>query len=565
MRYYTLLCCLWLTWSGLVAQGPVWQAELDAVTAGIENIEANGRSFDQTLSLTEGGDELIFNTTITEKNGKSNEERFEFNLLDLDVRLLRREVKSKVMYLSVKTSNSQRMIKYFKNGEQENYRNLFMIAVNDAEAYRGLSDAFESLIKASKKDSKLDFSGMDFNQQLAFLKENIVSVKSDEDTYDQELVIGEPAYFVQVKTNHFTDKDNTASEAHLNLADLQGKSIKINVSGKKLQVRVGTKSNNRWIKNYEEGEFKSYSNSLEVLVNTTNEARNISGILKELITTARKMEKERFESLAGDASQRQEKLLSYVKDTKSGKGEYTQELAGDCVLQLTRESLAEKGSSAKEVFSFNLIDFEKKSATISSSASSLSVTLKSKDRMIQHLRDGELQSYRNSVEFYVDEVENAKVLSYLLSEQIGGCEGQASGKTFEGQTKEQLFEKATALILDVELSSYTYRQKLATEEGETCKLQFTQIKSTKNKDTEIFYDFSLSDINPKTIDFAISGKNLSLQLATRNNEKVIKEYKGNDDSDYTNRLQIYMDDVEETRLLIGLLTELTAQCADDGN
>ncbi|MEL6635267.1 MAG: hypothetical protein AAFW73_19090 [Bacteroidota bacterium] len=566
MSYYPLLCSLLLCWTALPAQSPGWQAELDHTAGLITTVEANGRSFEQSLSLVgEEAEELQFRTTITEKNGKSNEERFEFHLIDLNARLLRREVRGKVMYLTIKTDNNLRMIKYYRNDEQENYRNTFTIAVNDAEAFRVLSDAFEALIKAGQQQSKLDFSAMDFGQQLAFLQQNIGTVESDGDTYNQELVLGSPQYFLQFKTNEFTDKKNTAREAHLNLADLSSKSVKINVVGKKLLVKLGADKNNRWIKNYEEGAFANYSNDLEVLVKTTAEARNIIAVLKELIPAATQLERERLAGMLTEGTGLAELIGSYVTKVSTGRAEYDQSLRGSCVLELTRETLAEKGASGQEIFTFNLIDFGKKSATVSSSANSLSVTLKAKERRIQHLRDGELQNYRNTVSLYVDEVDQAKVLAYLLNEQIDSCNAMAADHAYEGRSKEELFEQATALVLDVELSSASYQQTLATEEGETCKLQLTQIRSTKNKDIETLYDFSLSDINPKSIDFVISGKNLSVQLATRKREKVIKEYQGDDDSDYTDRIRIYTNDIEETRTLVGLLEELTRQCIEEGN
>ena len=565
MRYlFMLILCLtcWQT----QAQTNTLQEAFDKVVPEIREVEANGRSFEQKLSQpdAEYPSEILFETTITEKNGKSNSEQFEFNLIDFNTKLLRREVRSKVMFLVVKADKNQRMIKYYKNGEQENYQNQFYIAVNDAEEYRQLSEAFEALIKAAQKSKEMDYSTMDFSQQIQFLQEQISTVEVGEESHEQSLSSGTPAYLLTLQNKVIKSKGNEDYRQLFNLADLGEKSVKVKVTGKRLMVVMNIKGNHRWVQNFKDDEFDSYNNNLEILVNTTRQARQITSVLKVLIPEARRMEEESRKALASESTQQLEQLLAYVKDVENNSNSLTQKLSGECLLELSQEKTVGKDKSTKEVFSFNLIDFDPKNTSIESSSNSLSVRIKSKKKMVQYLRDGEVQSYRNSIDIYANDVEDAKTLAFLLAEQISTCLEANEAVNLENQSKEELFASATDLILDVEMSSYSYLQKLETEEGETCKLQFTQTKSTKNKDIEVLYDFSLSDIDPKTIDFVISGRNLSFEIATRNREKVIKEYEGDDRSNYTNRFQVYMDDLEKARQLISLLSELTTRCQNEG-
>ncbi len=540
------------------------QEAFETLASSLKEIESNGNTFEQKLELQESGSllDLAFETTIIDKKGKSNIERFEFNLIDLDPRLLRREVKSKTMFLTLKTDDSQKMIKYFENGEQENYRNYFSIAVDGVDDCRQLEELFETAIKTARKEESLDLSKMAFGEQLNFLKENIKTVKINDGEYDQVLVIGQPNYLLQLKVEDGTAKTSESTETKFNLADLLEKSIKINVSGKKLLVKVSTQNGKRWVQNYEEGKFKSYGSAVEFVTNNTTEARNISSALKQLISGARKQEKANMEALVKSDAERIKLLSDYITDVSTEKKEIKQDFEGDCIVKFSQTTLESNDKSIINEYAFNFIDFEKKKTSVQVSSSALSVKITGELKLVKYIKDGAIQNYRNNLSFEVAEIEDAKKLAFLLEQQIERCQEKANGKTLSGGTPETLLANCEKYISDIDLSSYTYKQKLEAVDNVPCKLQMTQTKSDKNKDTEVLFEFNLNDMNPKSIDFDISGKELSVKLYTKNKEKVIKRYLGDEKSDYVDNLEIFMDDVESTRNLIGLFKELVNACAE---
>jgi len=556
---FSLLCI-----GTALAQEKFSSEEFETIASALKEIESNGNTFEQKLELQETGSllDLAFEANTIDKKGKSKMTRYEFNLIDLDPRLLRREVKSKTMFLTLKTDDSQKMIKYFENGEQENYRNYFSIAVDGVDDCRALEELFESAIKKARKEESQDLSKMAFGDQLNFLKENIKTVKINDGEYDQELLIGEPQYLLELKIEDGTEKTAESRALKFNLADLLEKSIKINVSGKKLLVKASTQNGKRWVQKYEDGEFKSYGNAIEFVVNNTTEARNISKVLKQLISGARKLEKANMEGLAKSDAERLQLLSEYIKDVSTEKKEIKQDFEGDCIVKYSQTTLESNDRSVISEYAFNFIDFEKKKTSVQVSSSALSVKIESGLKLVKYTKDGNAQSYRNNLSFVVAEIEDAKILAYLLEKQIESCQEKEKAKTVNGGTPETLLANCEKYISDIELSSYTYKQKLEAVDNVPCKLQMTQTKSDKNKDTEVLFEFNLSDMNQKSIDFDVSGKELSVKLYTKNKEKVIKRYLGDEKSDYVDNLEIFMDDVENTRNLIALFKELVNACIE---
>ena len=87
------------------------------------------------------------------------------------------------------------------------------------------------------------------------------------------------------------------------------------------------------------------------------------------------------------------------------------------------------------------------------------------------------------------------------------------------------------------------------------KLRLTIKEIKDQKSTEYIYEFNLSDINPNSLGYDISGKKLSVDLITNYNSKVIKIYKNGEIQNYSNQMNIYVADIEIARNIILALKE----------
>ena len=81
-------------------------------------------------------------------------------------------------------------------------------------------------------------------------------------------------------------------------------------------------------------------------------------------------------------------------------------------------------------------------------------------------------------------------------------------------------------IQNIDLPDDQYEQKLEVKDEGICKMSFTRVETdNKGASDEYVYDFIMSDIHPGSSKFSVKGKNISINLVTGGNEKLIKPYK----------------------------------------
>ncbi len=80
----------------------------------------------------------------------STEEKYEFSILDINVKNLSVRVSGPQLSVLVETKAKDSYIKYTKNNEQQNFVNDFEIIAEDIDQARNIIAAFSSAIEKSK-------------------------------------------------------------------------------------------------------------------------------------------------------------------------------------------------------------------------------------------------------------------------------------------------------------------------------------------------------------------------------------------------------------------------------
>lgn len=147
----------------LFCQSPA--PEGDLVVKGVEETSLDGIF---TESATVSVEEIIYNqqlvsieddsckweyTLTTEGKKKTEEEVFQFNLGDLDHRQIDFNIKKTRVGINIPTSQKQKIIKYFKDGEPDNYQKEILIYANGVEPARAIMSRFKRAIEGCKDRS----------------------------------------------------------------------------------------------------------------------------------------------------------------------------------------------------------------------------------------------------------------------------------------------------------------------------------------------------------------------------------------------------------------------------
>ncbi len=89
-----------------------------------------------------------FNRTLTDKD--SEEEIFQFSLKDIDPQQIDFKISRKELGIYIETNDNEKLIKYFKDGEPDDYQDDFLIYASSIEQARNIIESFKRAIEDCK-------------------------------------------------------------------------------------------------------------------------------------------------------------------------------------------------------------------------------------------------------------------------------------------------------------------------------------------------------------------------------------------------------------------------------
>ena len=545
MKYY---CCILL---GFLYSYPLTGQDNTSLTALLDQIktlvvEVPGKSntynqeltWDETLPY-----KIIFTTDITNKKGKTEEWVYELSLRDVDKNTIRNKTDKDLKIVPLIIDNRRKMIKVFKEGKQEKYRDKLEIAALNSDNAKSLEELLKQAVQIAQKVNPPGLP-VSFDDRMAWLRQHIVPLEVDGTTYDQAFE-QEEALSTMVTYTFSKQNDKSVEETWLlNLGDFKERTVKLEIKGKELQVKMQTNRNQKFVQYEKAGKQENYTNKVVFYVDDTDRGQMMVEVLREVVAEAVKMEKVRLPEIP-DLPTALDLLSAQITELEINGRQYTQTITPDCVTTLTRQETDTKGNTKEEKWRFNLADLSNK-VPIKVSGKGIHLDLTTgKHKLLQHFREGEMQSYSNKNKIRAKDVENAKWLAHVLPKAIQYCKTESPDDQFTAKGSNFDWIKQNIPELD------DLQQTLEKTDDAECKWQFSTVKSGK-KEIEETYEFNLYDLDPKTVDFKISGKTLAVQVFTRNKEDNIKYYKNGEPGNYKDNFLIQMDHIEKAREMMAV-------------
>jgi hypothetical protein len=133
----------------------VWadkQAALKFITENTGEIKNEGNEIKQKIELTNNDPcKISLNVTRTDDKGKATEELYEFALSDMNKALTAIKVSGKNIEVSLACKNKEKLVKVYKNGEQQAWGTEVKLLTNDVETARNMAEALKSAITLCEK------------------------------------------------------------------------------------------------------------------------------------------------------------------------------------------------------------------------------------------------------------------------------------------------------------------------------------------------------------------------------------------------------------------------------
>jgi uncharacterized protein YfcZ (UPF0381/DUF406 family) len=209
----------------------------------------------------------------------------------------------------------------------------------------------------------------------------------------------------------------------------------------------------------------------------------------------------------------------------------------------------EKGKTTNERFEFYVSDIDKNTIIRKTSGKKLFINLSinNNQKFIKHFKEDKLDSYTNYLEILLSSADAAQELENFFKAAIPLVN---SGEK-EWNTNTDALSWLKNNISKINSGPATFEQSFSFGERKDYLASFTVKKiDQKNVSTEGKYEFSILDINKRSLAVKVNGMQLSVSVETKGNDPYIKFTKNNEQQNYANDFEIIAEDIDQARNII---------------
>ena len=534
------------------AKAQSFSSVVAGMQAVLQTVENNKNQITQTLKEKEPGVLLYTCTTTTIKDGKSQQEVYEFNMADIDINTIRAFTNKDVIQVQCLVAKKQKFIKKTTDNLKSNYEQEVFFYAKNIDNGRELVDALKGLVPISENIIDKRLSLKTYQEHLNWLVANITQVNLLDKQYVQKLtssskIPGRLEFIV----DQVSSGKSVNSSFQFNLANLNPNSIFAEVKGDVIVLHVETRRKLDVIKAFATTVQKDYVNNFDFYCESVEKSRDLQKVLKQAVL----LSEDKIEAMIPKIKSVGEGidiLNSKIKSVTINEVTFTQQLLGDCVLSFTKKE-ATPAKMTDNIYQLNLRDLGKNLIAYNTEGKNVVINCKTKagSKFIKFTENQVLKNYTNLIEFQLGEVEDAIVCRAVLERLVELCEAQeirVSG------SKKELLAQIKNSITKVTENKLTYEQQLELKDDPILQFKSTEIgeKSSKLK----VYEFNINDINPVTVAFNTSSTAVYVSLSTNYMEKIIKYYEDGAIKNYQNTFAIQTSTIEEARLLSEMLKRI---------
>ncbi len=512
-----------------------YRAAMDWIKNKISDQQTGGKSYTQSLNdFPLQNNKIVFKQLVTSSKGSVTDNLYEFYINDLFENTVNLNISGDRLEIKLKTIGDKKLIKHTQNGKRLPYVSGVTILTADIDLARNLIIAFQTAISKFEKPKK-EFSSI--ANTLAFVDSKVMDIKEKNEAIQQNLKSDTSGLFKSVYTKITTSsKGNTKEENYTFFWEhIDPNFIEIDISGKNLYLVLKSKGNKKYISHIKDGKKQALTNEVKIEFTNLATAREIINALKYSIPLS-KAEIPEF-------SYRMQ-AINWLKENIGKISENEEDQLFEIVNSKFILNVSPSGSKGKikqmsyEFYPFTLGE-DLAQIEIKSKKIILKLGVNHKNKYVKYIENGALKSYSSEVPILCRDIIEAEIMKAAFIYII-----QQTPELGEFSSTAQALAYLKSNIGKVEIPGITFNQSISNKSNDKDILLFSFDEvSAKGKAESRLYEFNPGYLSPEQIKLNVKGKELFIEVFTREKQKLIKSYKNNELQNYTNTLQMQVNDV----------------------
>lgn len=423
---------------------------------------------------------------------------------------------------------------------------------------RNLTTLFTLLFTFSLSAQQADFENV-----INELKENLLEVKTGDETYSHEIeLIG---YSVLKYTLLEVDEKGNREEIvyEFNVADLDPYVVREETKKDIIYLSLTVDNGQKFIKEYVNGEAKGYEETMVMVTKNIDNARIMKDLIKKAIPLAENI---MASKLSVDTYPEMETWLTEQVTSAEGSSSktYNQSLSAmddfPGSMRFVQTTVTAK-SSVEMQYIFNIADININALKFNISGSSFSLDLqtKRKQKLIKVLKNGAPDGFEDEIEIFTNNVEEARDMKNILTKAVPLAQDEVEGSIQKFEELQPALDYLTKYINNINYGDESMEQSV---EGD-CLMKFIQVDADAKSTTKMDTELNLIDINGNLIDYKVTSDKMYVEIKTKETIDLLKTYENDEFDGYEDKLKIYAENVEVARRIKASLEDLIKICERD--
>ncbi|MBN2350209.1 MAG: hypothetical protein JXJ22_15325 [Bacteroidales bacterium] len=533
-----------------------WTSAPETFTWLINNIgeiSVNGKTIGQKFNKGDKSYLAQFDTKSQDSKGNQVLSNYLFDLSDIDPRGITLVISGNNLKTELQVKDKKYYIAEKINDEAITFTREIEIYSDDIEKARNITNALIYLVSNTKSERK---EWTNSSQSLTFVKDNLKEVSVGSESHKQSLVFEDTPSGLITFTSEVTSSKGTSAEVSSFYLNDISPEIELNVTSKYADIEIKTKDNAKYIKITNEGKIQTYNNSLKIYLDNIDMARDMMLALKSAISSSKSGVQE-FATFEKSIQWLTKAPVEVVIDSKKiiQSLVITPNNENSMELQITTE---EGGTTLKEQYFIYPEDISPEDLVIKVSGKKLYLPLSTgKLKYIKAYKENELQNFVTETEILFEDVLMAK----NFQAAILSVHNKSKTEKRSFKDKVAAWDYLVKHLVKIENSSESFDQQIEKIEGNECKLKYTRIETdSKGASSEYIFEFTLTDIDQDKCSISVSGKEIKVNLITRDRQKLIKPYKNGEAENFCYDFDMYFEDVLVAKKVLAAFSTLTSSC-----
>ena len=388
------------------------------LVGNVKDVSLGDKSIKQSLVKGQQPGTVVF-TTVQADSKSSSQEVFTFNLADVNPNAVVYRITGNQFAINFESLQKAKYFGLRKNGETRPYVNEIIIHTNNADEARDLKQVLGSVIPLAVDKVKASMpavaSDKDGIQKITAL---IGDITYGEKETIQKLGGSCLAEFTQIQKD---PKASSKSVFKFNWMDVNPLASKIEVSGEKMYLDVNFSDDKKLVMHTADEKFKGYESNIEMYMSDIESARTLKFLMDKVVEKCKASYKEPF---GNDVASTTAYFRNNVKELSLDEITLKQAIepvdGGPNKFKFTVIEVNSKGSSAEQVYEFNLGDINPSSVAVDVKGKWMYVVVETdfKGKIIKYYKDGKIQPYTSALQFAVNDVDIARNLVSALAKAV---------------------------------------------------------------------------------------------------------------------------------------------------